>query len=328
LRYYKIIITDENGEPVTDAAGNPIGPYMSHVGERPIRGALNVELNIPSFTFDQPTGGGFFRIWGLGLWVVSQGADLNGKKIQVFAGFLGGLPLSRRQPTPGIILQGVIQQAYAVWDGTIQTLDLIIQGDYGTVNDQKNIVFDCPAGAHLSDSIAAALKTAFPEFDVDASGLSPDLVTLSPLPGYYGTLSEFATWLNQETRGIIGGDTYRGVKISFKDGGLKVFDGTTKDDPLQIGFKDLVGQATWLDFGTLSFAAMLRSDMQVGDYVKLPEQLFAQNTPQSNSQYRNKSVFQGTFLITQVRHLGNFRQTAASNDWITQYEVVQVDDNG
>jgi len=326
LRYYKIVITDADGNPVLDAAGNPIGPYESHVGQRPIRGALNVELNIPSFTFDQPTGGGFLRIWGVGLWALSQAADLNGKKIQVFGGFLGGLPLSRRQPTPGIILQGEIQQAYAMWSGTTQTLDLIIQGDYGSPTDQKNIVFDCPAGAHLSDSIAASLKTAFPEYDVDASGLSPDLVTLTALPGYYGTLSEFASWLNQQSRGIIGGDTYRGVKISFKDGGLRVFDGTTKDEPQQINFFDMVGQPTWLDFGTVSFALMLRSDFQVGDYVTMPRGIFVQNTPQSNSQYREKSAFEGTFLITQVRHLGNFRQTAADNDWITTYEAVQAND--
>jgi hypothetical protein len=41
------------------------------------------------------------------------------------------------------------------------------------------------------------------------------------------------------------------------------------------------------------------------------------------SQFRNSSVFQGNFQVTQVRHVGNYRQPDASA-WATTIDAAPV----
>jgi hypothetical protein len=324
MRYYRIEITKGDGSPALDAKGNEIGAYTSFVNGKTIMGALNVELDIPLYTFDAPQGAAFVRIWGVGLWVVAQAANLNGLKIKVFAGMQKGLPLANIQPNPGIILQGVIQQAFSNYQGAVQTLDMIVQGDYGSQSEPKNLVLDCPAGTSLGDSVTKTLQSAFPNYPI-TTNLSPNLVFNADLPAFYPTLNSLNAYLQGISKHIIGGKDYQGIKITFKNGGLSVFDGTDKTVAEQLRFIDLIGQPSWIDAGTINFKTVLRADFQVGDYVKLPTQGIVATTAQSYSQYRDSSAFKGKFLLTSVRHLGNFRQRDA-NSWVTVFNAATVPD--
>jgi hypothetical protein len=44
-------------------------------------------------------------------------------------------------------------------------------------------------------------------------------------------------------------------------------------------------------------------------------------TAQSYPAYRNNLVFQGSFLVTRVRHVGNFRDPDAAS-WVTTIDAV------
>lgn len=323
MRYYRVEITRKDGSTPKDAKGNPIGPYTSYVNGQTIQGGLNVELDFPLYNFDTPLGGAFLRIWGVGLWAVSQAANLNALNIKIFGGMQKGLPLANSQPAPGLILSGVIQQSFSNWQGSMQTLDLLIQGNYGTPTDIKDIAFNCTKGQQLLPSIVSALNVAFPDFKVDTSGMQTPLVWVEDIHSVYGSLNAFADFLYMISKRINTNPAYFGVKVTFKNGVFKVYDASQTTAPTAIKFTDLIGQPSWLNIATINFKTVLRPDLQVGDFITMPTKGTQTTTVQSNSQYRDQSVFKGKFMITTVRHLGNFRQ-ADANSWVTVYDAVSM----
>ncbi|EBI9507420.1 hypothetical protein DLQ11_09155 [Salmonella enterica] len=91
-------------------------------------------------------------------------------------------------------------------------------------------------------------------------------------------------------------------------------------NPVQIEFTDLVGQPTWIQFGTVSIPCVMRSDIQVGDYIRMPKKLRPMIQASSYSQFRDDSAFTGDFLVSSVRLVGNSRQPDA-NSWVTVIEA-------
>jgi hypothetical protein len=124
------------------------------------------------------------------------------------------------------------------------------------------------------------------------------------------------------SRHVIGGD-YQGVRVLLKEKTFTVYDGMTQKTPVKIAFEDLIGQPTWIDTLSVQFKCAMRADLAVGDYITLPETQVT-TTPggaiPAGSPLRAKSVFQGTFWINQVRHLGNFRQPDAAS-WVTVFDA-------
>ncbi len=121
-------------------------------------------------------------------------------------------------------------------------------------------------------------------------------------------MTQFATWLNSLTADIIGG-TYKGVSIAAQNGVLKVFDSTTPGGVKQIAFNDLIGQPTWFAPLTVNVPMVMRGDLTIGQIIKLPTPTLVQTQAASMSQYiKNSTAMQGEFQITQLRHVGNFRQ--------------------
>ena len=285
-----------------------------------IPGALNIDLDIPVVRMAEPMGAAFLRVWGVSVKDISQASDLNGMTIEIYGGMQKGLPLANPEQA-GLLLRGTIQQSFGNWQGTSQSVDFIIQGDYGTQASPKNIVLNWKAGQTLGAAAKLALETAFPSPFKVTDNTSPNLVLTTDEPGYSGTIVQFAQYLQQASQNIVGG-TYQGVQLIIKDTSITLYDGTTSTTPIQLQFIDLIGQPTWMQAGTINFKCVMRSDIQVGAYVQLPK---GQQTilAQSYSQYRNNSAFQGIFQIRQVRHLGNFRQRDASS-WVTVFDAFQV----
>ena len=95
-----------------------------------------------------------------------------------------------------------------------------------------------------------------------------------------------------------------------------------------VSYQDLIGQPTWIDAPTISFKTVMRADINVGDYIKLPNTV-ATSTPQSviGTPLRNRPTFQGLFQVQIVRHLGNFRQPDAAS-WVTVFNAYPVDNFG
>lgn len=333
MRYYSIVITDPNsGElyrPPSLAGLNLPASWTSFVNNQSIPGALNVEIDAYVSAFATPTADTFIRIWGISIAEISQANDLRGKNIQVFAGMQKGLPLANPAQA-GLIFEGFILKSYGNWIGLDQTLDLNVAAGsspdgVGSQSAPKNIVHNWKKGTQLSAAITSTLTTAFPGYTADVN-ISPNLVLTEDDVGYYQTPTQYAQYVRDLSKSIVGGTTYAGVSVTLKQKKFSVYDGTTAKDPLQISFQDLIGQPTWIGPQEIQVKTVMRADISVGDYVKMPPTVTTTTSggaiPDGSSQRAN-AIFQGSFIVNQVRHIGNLRQPDAAS-WNTTFDVSSV----
>jgi hypothetical protein len=323
MRYYRIEIAPADSAPTTSGGVEtvivtPPLVFTSLLGSgAPNPGALNVLLDVPAYFYAAPDGQASVQIWGIGLDQISQAANLNGRLCAVYAGMSKGLPLANPKQA-GLIVQGTINQAFGNWINTDQTLDLILTPRVGSPNDPSNIVLNWPKGTQLSAAIQSALSTAFPNLTPKIS-ISPNLVLSNDEWGFYPSLQEFAAYVKSVSKNIIGG-TYPGVDIAISESTFVVSDASTPKTPTLLAFQDFIGQPTWIDPATIQFKMVMRADLALGDFVKFPPALATQS-PSSASRFVNpKLTFQGVFLLTSVRHVGNFRQSDAAS-WVTVFEA-------
>ena len=70
----------------------------------------------------------------------------------------------------------------------------------------------------------------------------------------------------------------------------------------------------------MQFKCVMRGDISIGGYVKMPKAVVTTTTAASSSLINLKSAFEGTFQIKQIRHVGNFRQPDAES-WVSTYNA-------
>jgi hypothetical protein len=332
LRYYKIAITNAgNGKPfvVQSPPGSSQGPVFngtfSSVSASGVNdpGALQVVFDIPVSTLAAPAGTAAIEVHGIPIQLVSQAAQFNGANITIYGGMSKGLPLATlQQPQQGILMQGVIQQSFGNWIGTDQVIHFFSIGGQTPYNADANIVLHWPKGTLLADAIKQALTTAFPKYTVVDTGLAKALKLQNDETGYFGNVSQLAQWVQQISLDINNapqGSGYTGVEIAVQQNKFILFDGTSQTQPKSIVFTDLVGQPSWISAQSVSVSMVMRGDLNINDFITLPK---SQVTTQAsvNSQYANKSIFQGVFQIYKIRHTGNSRQPSGTS-WITTIEA-------
>ena len=345
MRYYKIVITDpDSGKIWVPAAFKEVFKDVSitsFLKGKTLGAALNIEFDIPISTYAQPRGGAYLRVWGLSLQEIGQGSDLNFKNIEIYAGMQKGLPLAKPDQA-GLIMQGTIFQGFGNWSGTEQTLDMVLLPPAGTTNKPVNISFNWQPGQPMGEAIKTSLEVAFPNYDAPDIKISKDLVGGSQQPGYYGKLSEFAAAiktlsLQSQYKGIkpLGGGEYLGVNVVIIGKKILVYDGTedygaaTYEKPKELFFEDMTSQPTWIGPNTLNARFVLRADLKIGDYIKFPEKLkspyvlTSSSAALPNAPARDKSIFQGKFVVVDCHHFANFRQSDG-NSWITSLNAVSV----
>lgn len=334
MRYYKIVITDADGQVLRSPSSVPgtDSTYTSYANNRSLPGALQIELDIPLRAYATPMGAALVRIWGITLQEISAATQLNPtrdaegtflyKSVAIYGGLQKGLPLANPNQI-GLLVQGSIFQAFGNAIGTDRTLDLIIYPDFGTNATPKNIVLDWKANTPLRQAVENTLKTAFPKIKRQIN-ISDDLVLNSDQPGYYNTLEQFSAFIKQASVSIVGGGTYQGVDIFLNNGTFYVFDGTTQTTPKQIAFQDLIGQPTWIEGLNIQFKTAMRGDITVGDFVKMPPAQVTTTSSAPSSSVNLKSTFEGNFQVSEVRHVGNFRQPTAES-WVTVFNAYPVE---
>ncbi len=227
-----------------------------------------------------------------------------------------------------MLVKGQVYQCYANWIGTEMTLELRIKpaGDV-TVAHPANLVLQWRAGTPLAVALVPTLGTAFPHFKLQIN-ISPNLVLSHDEIGVYGTLEELGHVIQSMTFQSLG-SSYPGVSIVLQDNVIRVYDGTVKPPPIQLLFTDLIGQPTWRQAYTMQITTVMRGDIRVGDYVKLPPSFvvgFALpgnliTAPDANSQYVSKSIFQGVGHVNAVRHVGNFRDPNGAS-WASIFDCA------
>jgi hypothetical protein len=308
VRYYTISVLNSDGSAY-QYNGAPL-VWTSFANGKTSLGALQVEIDAPVATLANPLGAAAVTIWGVPLAMIGQAANFNPTstttfQLKVEAGFKPGLPLATAAANQaGVIFQGAIQSCYGNWIGTNQWLRFIVTSDGGAAGQQLNISFNWKKGAPVSQAVQQTLQAALQGqgYTVNVN-VSPNLVLPSDQPGTYNNLRQFAQYLNQITQPILGG-TYNGVEILVSQKTVTVWDGTLTQTPTQIAYTDLIGQPTWMPTTQVTIAP--------GNPL----------TPVSN-----KSIFQGTFGIKEMRHIGNFRQPDALA-WITVMNAYPVTNGG
>jgi hypothetical protein len=217
-----------------------------------------------------------------------------------------------------------------------------------TNNEPANIVFVWKQGQRLIDAMINALVIAFPKYKITGS-ISENLVWSSgqDAVAIFATLAQFAEWIHDRSLSMLGGyapdlSLYSGVSIAFQNNTITIYDGSTLTTPKPIQFNDLIGQPAWLEGLTVQAVVCMRGDIQVGDFVTLPPAAgtiesgapsnqylpspstftagsqFYTNTPTTTPQ--DSSIFQGTFHVSRVRHVGQSRDPNGMA-WITVLDL-------
>jgi hypothetical protein len=345
VRYYSITISNpDTGQSLVPSGQGfafGTGPTFSTLYRDALTGrmmtnpgALNIEFDIPVTRLATPQGGFRIKIHGVGLRMIGQAANLAGMNFSMKAGMAPGLPLANPAQA-GLIVQGNILQGYGNWQGTDQTLDLIVNAGVKQSIFDIPVPFWWPAGTSLDDAIDNALAQSFPGFKTQIH-IDANLKLANDEAGYYDNFAQFASYLNGITLMI--GSQYRtnygGVNIVTNGDVISVFDGTdTSSGPsavnVPIAFTDLIGQPTWIGGTQINFQTVLRADVEVGNLITFPTgivppyALTASSVvaPGANVPVNSKSVFQGKFMVNELHHFGNFRDSDA-DAWCTVFNVA------
>lgn len=314
MRYYQIdLFKPGNSGDTADRS------FTSFKGGKTDPNALDVEMDVLLGPYATPINAdSYVRVWGISLQDVNNASDFNGYRIAVYGGMQKGLPLANPAQA-GLLFQGTVLQTLGNWVDTDQTLDFYVQAGAVFHKPIKNLTFDWKKNTPLSDAIKTTLGTAFSGYDVKVD-INPKLVLNYDQPGYYANMSQFATMIKRVSTRIIGGD-YVGVDIMLTKKTFSVYDGSTQKDPVQIAFQDLVGQPTWIESPTIQLKTVMRADLSVGDYIKMPTAVYTTTQQAQSFTTKNKSNFQGSFKITSIRDVGRFRQQTAES-WVSVIEAV------
>jgi hypothetical protein len=351
MRFYSIKISKPDGgrvwiPPSMKGLGLRDASYASHSGSRFFTSALDVHMDIPMSGAHDAKQGAQVIIMGVGITDIAQSADIHGYAIEIRAGMRKGLPLAVPKK-PELLVVGQIIRCSGNWEGVNTSLHLIIDPSDDPVQEDPNkprgqLVLNWQDGQPMSEAIQDMLANAYPNDDLEIA-ISDKLKVKGQRAGYYGDLKQAALAIKQFTQGVqfrgitrTDGSAYDGVTIVREGGTIRVYDGTQKsfraseDKPVQIDFIDLIGQPTWIEENVISFKTVLRGDLHIGDYIKLPKSLRmpyvltppqASGDPTAKSPSRNNLIFQGAFPVHSIHHFAQYRQGGAG-DWATQFECA------
>lgn len=326
MRYYDIQIKGKRSKRWTS--------HPSGIQSPPDPGALKVEFDIFQSGQHGPIPGTHVRVWGIALEDIGRASDFNGAQVDIRGGMGKGLPLANPK-LAGLLVGGTIQQAFANWVGTTMTLELIMVQGTPTAGTgaAQNIVVDWPKQQPMSTMLNNLLPRLFPGKKLDIN-ISPKLVLPYHEHHFAGTVPQLAEYLIEQSRRILltgpaltgqwntpnnALSTYSGVQMVLEGERVRVFDGTKPSEPKQITIYDLVGQPTWIGPQTIQITLVMRGDLNVGDTITLPPTravVTAAAQSQAASQSRQDILFQGSFLINYIHHVGNYKDPGALS-WVT-----------
>lgn len=316
MRYYDITITPRNAAPIRFSSAG--------LGGKPISSALRVDLDIYQQEFHQAAQNSYVRVYGINYKDISKFADLNPQvpldnpdnfaRIVVKAGMSKGLPLAKPEQQ-GILVDGVIGQAFANWVGNEITLDLVILPRIGSPAAPINLPLDWKKNQTLEAAVRQSLAVGYPNTPIKG-GFSPKLKYPEDQQAIYYDLEQLATYVYNTSKSIDPANNYQGATITYTADGFLLSDGTNQPAAKKIEYTDFIGNTTWLDIATIQAKLVMRGDLTILDRVQFPDTFPQTNLPNSFSQYRNKLSQPGQFQITQIRHVGSSRQPSADS-WVT-----------
>lgn len=342
MRYYRIVIVKQSDSQETQSGSvTVVGTdlvFTTHpngTNAAPDMGALHVVWDIPVSSFDAPSGAAYVEIRGVDIYTISQASNLQGAKVTIYGGMGSGYPLAQ-DGKPGLLIEGSVFQAFGNWLNTDMSLNLLIQ-PFGVPIDDTNypkLVWHWPKGGKISTAIQSMIAAAMPSYKCSFN-LINDLVSGSDDLGYYpdfGSLAQVILEVSQHANKTVG---YQGIKFYLSGRTFYFYDQGSKSSPIEIKFQDMIGQPTWLRPDAIMLQTVMRSDISINDIIKLPD--FNQTgsnqvltgygsitpTKQNIQVPKDRSLFNGSFQVTSVRHIGDSRNPDGGS-WVTVYEAVRA----
>lgn len=316
MRFYDIQISGQSsqGAAVGSTNGSTNFRYTSHpkgTGSPPDPGALQVEMDLFQLAYGQAGANSWVKIWGVPIETVAQGSNLNFKNILIRGGMGKGLPLANPRQA-GLLVAGQITQAFGNWIGTDMSLDLVIipgYGQEGKPQEPRNMTLQWRKNTPLKEALDQVLQFGYPNLKRDIQ-ISDKLKLPNDEIGFYATTDQLAQYIKNISRKIIGAGDYPGVDIVVQGDTVYVRDGTVQQNLKEISPLDLIGQPTWIGPLTVQVTMVMRGDLRVNEYIKLPPGLLTTRASSfsSLSPLKGKNSFQGKFMISKIRHVGNFKQ--------------------
>lgn len=308
MRYYSLTLTDPN-------TGKVVKTWESHPNNVFDPQAQNIQFDIPITAMETPIGGQTITVEGVALADLTQAQQYTGLNFSLKGGMKKGLPLANPLQN-GLLCYGVILQSFGNWEGTEMTLDFVVYpSEYSHLN-AGNIVLNWPVNTPLSDALMLTLNNGFPGVNVNMN-IAKNLITTNDEVGYYPALEGLAQHILEYTTAL-----KNPVHIVFQNNEIMVYDDTHAPAAKQLNFNDLVGQPTWIAVDVMQIKLVQRGDLSIGSRITMPDG--TQNAPgfvtstqlskPSNMKY--KTTFAGEFVITEMRHLGNYRAPDGAS-WVT-----------
>lgn len=318
MRYYDIQLTQTgNAKPVRQWTSHPSGIFDPN--------ALDIEFDCQVANFAASPQIFTVTIHGVSLQDLSQAQQFTGMQFSMKGGMQAGLPLANPAQAK-LLVAGQVFQSYGSWEGVDMRLDLVIAPSSYTIDAPGNLVLNWQAGQPLSQALRQALSVAYPNVPATFN-ISDQIVQDFNEVHFCPTLQELCQCIQGITQGYFLGPTYSGVNLTYQNGQFTVWDSTHNPQPIQLEFTDFVGQPTWIEVNTMICKLVLRADIQLGATIKMPQGL--QNKPgmvtttqqsyPSNNNYQ--TAFQGTFSVSEIRHIGSYRSPDGSS-WVTVVKCI------
>lgn len=346
MRFYDLKIFYPPQYPIDPSAPKNIFKQISSLKNGVFNpGCLMVEFDIQRFGESTPKGHSVISVWGLGPKEMQQARqDLFGMTVELWVGMSAGLPLANPKQQ-GLVMKGTIWQVLGNWQGTELRLDLVIVAGPVSQTDPMpmaplNLTLPWNKGMKLSVALTQCFQMFGGGYGYNIN-VSERLINSFDSKMICSSLAELARQVNSLSKNIIRDSNYSGVEISVVNGNeFRAYDNDfanhsdsstlsgpvrvsatgRRNNPKKIAFTDLIGQPTWVQYGKMAVPCVMRSDIQVGDYILMPEKLRPMIQASSYSQFRDDSAFTGVFFVSSVRLLGNSRQPDA-NAWVTILEA-------
>lgn len=340
MRYYELTITPqttpspevEKSLMCTGAVSSKVVPRIKPKPKPPLvfsslkgdgkhnPNALQIEFDLPISGFHDPSGttnNSFIRLSGVPLDLISQARNLNGALVELKCGMSFGLPLTDFEKS-GLILSGQVFQAFGNWQGENMTMDIVVCGIQTATGDYS---FQWTKGEKLADMVKRVIKRNHPSFTV-RDLLSDNLVLSNDESGAYSSISQFATYVFNKSKSLITDVAYQGVTIMTQGNTIFLLDGSSVKKPKEIDYFDIIGQPTWIDFATIQVKLVMRADLFFGDVITLPPSATRLATQGAFNTKKDKTSFDGNYVISNIRNLGNYRQPDA-NSWCTIIDCIE-----
>ena len=313
MRYYAITISPSKQSPTSFA---PVTFSTLTQAKTNNGSALLVELDIFETWYHQPAQNGYIKIKGVPFPYLNQASNFNFAKIKIEVGMSKGLPYANPKQA-GLIIDGTIFQSFGNWQGNEVSLDLVVFPANYNPNVNVNLPFAWEKDQTLESAVRQTLSIAYAGVPIYGK-FSDNLIYTEDMWGFnYKNLLAFGQAVNELSKQVLSDPDYSGASISNLSTGFLLFDNTyTPTKITEIKSTDIIGNITWINVNTIQIKTVMRSDIELGQYITVPKGIPILNLVNNYSQFRYTYAFKGKFTVDSVRHVGNSRQ-ADANSWVS-----------